>query len=57
MEVAQHWRLKAQRYTLTGTTCENCGEAHFPPREVCPYCQEQEATLDQIGEEPVLEYA
>ena len=38
MEVAQHWRLNAQRYHLTGTVCEGCGAAHFPPRAVCSAC-------------------
>jgi uncharacterized OB-fold protein len=38
MEIARHWRLKAQRYNLIGTTCPKCGEKSFPPREVCPKC-------------------
>jgi uncharacterized protein len=38
MEIARHWRLKEQRYNLVGTTCLQCGERSFPPREVCPKC-------------------
>jgi uncharacterized OB-fold protein len=38
MEIPQHWRLNAQRYALTGTVCEVCGTAHFPPRAVCSAC-------------------
>jgi uncharacterized OB-fold protein len=38
MEIARHWRLKEQRYNLTGTICPACGEKSFPPREICPKC-------------------
>lgn len=38
MQVARHWRLKAQRYQLQGYVCLKCGQAIFPPRPVCPHC-------------------
>jgi hypothetical protein len=38
MEIPRHWRLKEQRYNLVGSTCTNCKERYFPPREVCPKC-------------------
>ena len=38
MEIPRHWRLKAQRYRLAGSTCPACGQATFPPRPVCPQC-------------------
>jgi uncharacterized protein len=38
MQIARHWRLKAQRYQLVGEICTKCGETIFPPREVCPRC-------------------
>jgi uncharacterized OB-fold protein len=38
MKIPCHWRLKAQRYRLEGSTCPNCGQPIFPPRPVCPYC-------------------
>ncbi|MCC7355451.1 MAG: Zn-ribbon domain-containing OB-fold protein [Anaerolineae bacterium] len=38
MRIAQNWRLKAQRYNLTGEICEECGTKIFPPRDVCPEC-------------------
>lgn len=41
MEVPRHWRLKKQRYSLTGETCPHCKSQIFPPRAVCPYCQEE----------------
>lgn len=36
-EIARHWRLKAQRYSLIGEKCEN-GHFVFPPRDICPDC-------------------
>jgi uncharacterized OB-fold protein len=41
MEIARHWRLKAQRYRLEGSTCLTCGQFMFPPRPVCPRCTRQ----------------
>lgn len=38
MEVSRHWRLSAQRYSLTGELCEHCEAAIYPPRDVCPKC-------------------
>jgi len=38
MEIPRHWRLKAQRYRLEGSTCPNCGQPIFPHRPVCPHC-------------------
>jgi len=38
MEIPRHWRLKAQRYRLEGSTCPNCGQLIFPSRPVCPHC-------------------
>ena len=38
MQIAQHWRLQAQRYRLTGEICHSCGAKLFPPRDVCPEC-------------------
>jgi len=38
MEVARHWRLKAQRYRLEGSICPTCGRLSFPARPVCPEC-------------------
>lgn len=41
IEIAKHWRLKAQRYKLIGEVCPNCANKIFPPRDVCPYCADQ----------------
>ena len=37
-EIAQHWRLKAQRYGLVGEQCHHCQTKIFPPRDICPDC-------------------
>ena len=39
-EIPRHWRLKAQRYRLVGETCPNCAKKIFPPRDVCPHCED-----------------
>jgi uncharacterized OB-fold protein len=38
MEIPRHWRLKNQRYKLTGEVCPHCQAKLFPPRDVCPEC-------------------
>jgi uncharacterized OB-fold protein len=38
MEIARHWRLRAQRYGLVGEVCPHCEVKIFPPRDVCPEC-------------------
>jgi len=43
--IAIHWRLKAQRYHLTGRACPTCHRTTFPPRPVCVYCAEQTEPL------------
>ncbi|GAB4429975.1 MAG: hypothetical protein Kow0031_10680 [Anaerolineae bacterium] len=35
------WRLKGQRYQLTGTQCRDCGHKMVPARRVCPVCAER----------------
>ncbi len=40
MNVPRIWRTEKTRYGLVGETCRVCGEAIFPPRDVCPHCTE-----------------
>lgn len=40
MGLPTHWRLKNQRYNLTGEICRECGAKLFPPRDVCPECSQ-----------------
>jgi uncharacterized OB-fold protein len=49
MQIAQSWRLKGQRYTLTGEKCPACGHFIFPPRDVCPECAAEAKTLFQFS--------
>ena len=41
MEVSRHWRMKAERYALTGRVCPQCGRALLRGREICPHCEGQ----------------
>jgi len=45
VDIVRHWRLKAQRYSLTGQTCPDCNQNIFPPRPVCPHCAETTAPV------------
>lgn len=36
---AAYWRTKEQRLKLVGELCPACEKPHFPPRDICPYCQ------------------
>ena len=38
MEIARHWRLQKQRYSLVGEVCPHCQAKIFPARDVCPEC-------------------
>jgi uncharacterized protein len=44
MEIPRHWRLKQQRYGLTGKVCQHCQTKLFPPRDICPNCGSQVST-------------
>jgi uncharacterized OB-fold protein len=45
MEIPRHWRLRKQRYSLTGEVCPHCDAKLFPPRDVCPECGGEARTL------------
>jgi hypothetical protein len=42
MEVPRYWRFEQQRYRLVGEICPNpdCNQPIFPPRDVCPHCNQ-----------------
>lgn len=40
MAVPNLWRTKRQRYSLEAEVCPTCAKAIFPPREICPHCQQ-----------------
>jgi len=44
MEIPRHWRLKKQRYSLTGEVCPHCDAKLFPPRDICPECGQDAKT-------------
>lgn len=45
MQVSKHWRLRKQRYTMTGEVCPHCESKIFPPRDICPDCGEEARDL------------
>lgn len=45
MEIARHWRLRQQRYSLVGEVCPNCDYKIFPPRDICPNCGKEAREL------------
>ncbi len=59
MDIARHWRLKAQRYQLVGEVCPNCQGKIFPPRDVCPHCAVEEAqpTFQFSGRGEIFSYS
>ncbi len=54
MEVPRHWRLKKQRYALTGEICPTCKAPLFPPRTVCPYCGRDAQQKYALQGQPML---
>lgn len=44
MEIPRHWRLRQQRYSLSGEVCPHCNAKLFPPRDVCPECGNEART-------------
>ena len=54
-QIARHWRMKSQRYQLTGHTCSQCNTPMFQSRPICPTCATEttqttlniEATINQ----------
>ena len=42
--VVNDWRLRGQRYRLEGEVCDHCGETIFPPRDICPECNQPAKT-------------
>lgn len=50
MQIPRHWRLREQRYNLTGTVCTRCGKVSFTPRPVCTECSQPVETEAQFVE-------
>lgn len=48
MQTARNWRTRQQRYSLTGEICPHCQKHIFPPRDICPYCDESAGPLHRM---------
>ncbi len=58
MESPGYWRFQRQRHGLGGEICGRCGARIFPPRDLCPKCQEPAYELYQFkGRGEVYSYA
>ena len=51
MELARHWRLNSQRYTLTGAVCTGCGKRFVASRPVCDVCHASDMSAYTFGQQ------
>lgn len=49
MNFGGYWRTKAQRLTMVGEVCPQCGNKLFPPRDICPVCLGPAKTVYQMS--------
>ncbi|HUI38453.1 MAG TPA: Zn-ribbon domain-containing OB-fold protein [Thermoplasmata archaeon] len=48
MSIARFWRETPRRYNLGGSRCPNCSSVYFPPRSVCPTCEQHRKSLGRL---------
>jgi len=48
-EIVPHWRLSKQRLRLIGEICLNCEVVIFPPRDICPNCNQEARTPYELS--------
>jgi uncharacterized protein len=49
MEISRHWRLRQQRYEMSGEVCPHCGFKLFPPRDICLECGKEAKNVFQFS--------
>lgn len=54
MNLPLDWRGQKIRYGLIGETCQACSEPIFPPRDICPHCNEEAESKKIVPEEQAL---
>ena len=47
---SRYWREIPQRYRLEAYKCKKCGFVSFPPRLICPQCQNREFEETKLAE-------
>ena len=47
---SRYWREIPQRYRLEANKCKKCGFISFPPRLICPQCQNREFEETKLAE-------
>jgi uncharacterized OB-fold protein len=48
---SRYWREIPQRYRLEANKCKKCGFVSFPPRLICPQCQNREFEETKLAKE------
>lgn len=46
--IAENWRLERARYTLAGNHCEGCDVYHFPKKQLCLKCKNDENLVEHV---------
>jgi uncharacterized OB-fold protein len=47
---SRYWREIPQRYRLEAKKCKKCGYVSFPPRLICPKCQNRKFEETRLAE-------
>jgi len=47
---SRYWREIPQRYRLEANKCKKCGLVFFPPRLICPQCQNRKFEETRLAE-------
>jgi hypothetical protein len=47
---SRYWREIPQRYRLEANKCKKCGLVFFPPRLICPQCQNRKFEETKLAE-------
>jgi uncharacterized OB-fold protein len=47
---SRYWREIPQRYRLEANKCKKCGYISFPPRLICPQCQNRKFEETKLAE-------
>ena len=57
MLTARNWRERGQRYRLEAGKCTKCGRLCFPPRLICPECDNREFEIVSLcGKGKIVSY-
>jgi uncharacterized OB-fold protein len=55
MSSPKYWRAMPQRYRFEAAKCTKCGKVLFPPRLICPECQNRQFEKVNINDKGTVE--